>query len=683
MFSDQQCEIYQGKVLPADLGGVSSKVTYHQFYQNLDPVIARFFSIKDQGFIYGTALGAVFCRNSSQANLVQDLKLIAFDNEKVKYIEIVRSEEVSGILAIGNQGTIMMHYKFVDDSTVHLQQFNIQAPIYSLDKIQDFNYVVSNGIGKVSMMSFKFNQREVELELLPFQGLNQVSALRILDRITLEVLCDNGEYQRVKFNPEATSVGNNPEAIHVLIQDALKELALGETSLKEMEREEQELNDKLVSVNQTLYAIQSIDIRRKKGLGNSLQDTGFEFTLCPVVKPASIANTCLQPVTYLRACIKTSMFLQLEHWELSLDLFPFEVSTKDAGMTQYVPVVGFETHYEQHMERYSVWERDIPLDLNRCSLPLKATCTLIMISSEQKELRFPLAEMIVDDIHFAIPCTSDLIESIERRGLDEVTNRLNQSYQLLTLLDKTNPFARLLRKHPDSLHQKLLNYKQSSIRCIVDPSMTNEQYRSILANLLSEGRRMDEIKNMICHAEQAYFTLASFPASPIMLKLTKLSINEIDIVIQCAHTPALFKAEATLLLRLYHYYFCKEKDKEMNDSFFKMIKLLDNQIEQLRELYHQDKMEIDCNDKTLFGSIKEAVDLISNVNNQVSIGFFFNYVVFPVTTIALVGTIIRSQARPAKAHSHYMKGDHQTRQGWKQTNDGLSVQDVGRSGGGV
>jgi hypothetical protein len=56
-------------------------------------------------------------------------------------------------------------------------------------------------------------------------------------------------------------------------------------------------------------------------------------------------------------------------------------------------------------------------------------------------------------------------------------------------------------------------------------------------------------------------------------------------------------------------------------SFFKMIKLLDNQIEQLRELYHQDKMEIDYNDKTLFGSIKETVDLISSINDQVSIGF--------------------------------------------------------------
>ncbi|KAG1449697.1 hypothetical protein G6F56_008567 [Rhizopus delemar] len=64
-------------------------------------------------------------------------------------------------------------------------------------------------------------------------------------------------------------------------------------------------------------------------------------------------------------------------------------------------------------------------------------------------------------------------------------------------------------------------------------------------------------------------------------------------------------------------------------------------------------------------------------------GKFFNYVVFPVSTIALVGIIMRSQSKPAEAHSHFMKSDQQTRQGWKKANDGLSVQDVGRSGGGV
>jgi hypothetical protein len=50
---------------------------------------------------------------------------------------------------------------------------------------------------------------------------------------------------------------------------------------------------------------------------------------------------------------------------------------------------------------------------------------------------------------------------------------------------------------------------------------------------------------------------------------------------------------------------------------------------------------------------------------------FINYVLFPVTTVALLGTIIRNQARPSKAHT-------QTLNQWKKTNDGLGVNDVGR-----
>jgi hypothetical protein len=67
-------------------------------------------------------------------------------------------------------------------------------------------------------------------------------------------------------------------------------------------------------------------------------------------------------------------------------------------------------------------------------------------------------------------------------------------------------------------------------------------------------------------------------------------------------------------------------------------------------------------------------------------GKFINYVVFPVTTVALLGTIIRSQARPSKAHSELMRTDGPNGQAyrqWKKENDGLGVNDVGRSCGGV
>ncbi len=65
---------------------------------------------------------------------------------------------------------------------------------------------------------------------------------------------------------------------------------------------------------------------------------------------------------------------------------------------------------------------------------------------------------------------------------------------------------------------------------------------------------------------------------------------------------------------------------------------------------------------------------------------FINYVVFPVTTVALLGTIIRSQARPSKAHSQFIKMDGpsgQANRQWRKENGGLGVNDVGRSCGGV
>lgn len=67
-------------------------------------------------------------------------------------------------------------------------------------------------------------------------------------------------------------------------------------------------------------------------------------------------------------------------------------------------------------------------------------------------------------------------------------------------------------------------------------------------------------------------------------------------------------------------------------------------------------------------------------------GKFVNYVVFPVTAAAILGTIIRSHAKPSIAHSHIMKQEGSTRQGymkWRKINDGLGVNDVGRSCGGV
>ncbi|KAG1448103.1 hypothetical protein G6F46_011322 [Rhizopus delemar] len=403
------------------------------------------------------------------------------------YVELAQIEELCYLLAIGHLGTIMIYYKRFGEGTMNFRQFNIQFPVNLVDKIQDLNYAISTSVGKVSFLRFKLDQGDIILESKSFQHLTQISNLRVLDQSTLEVLTNAFEYQKIRYDLQTVSAENDPQIIRTLIKDALEELAISETALKQIEEEEEDLSRKLASVNQTLYAIQSINSKRKRGIPNSLEDTGFEFTLCPVVKSTSLANTCLQPTTYLRVCIKTTKFLQLENWYLALDLFSENNKT---GETKTLSVVGFESHYEQGLERYSVWERDVSIEPSQ--LPLKVTCTLVMCSSNEP-LRFPVAEMMVDDLHFAIPCNTDLIQSIQRRGLDDVSRELNESYTRQILLDKTGsyPFARFLRKQHSSQQiskRSFYNNKHVHIRCLIDPSMTDEQYRSILPNLLNEGR---------------------------------------------------------------------------------------------------------------------------------------------------------------------------------------------------
>lgn len=61
-------------------------------------------------------------------------------------------------------------------------------------------------------------------------------------------------------------------------------------------------------------------------------------------------------------------------------------------------------------------------------------------------------------------------------------------------------------------------------------------------------------------------------------------------------------------------------------------------------------------------------------------GKFISYILLPVTTVAVIGTAVRTQAKPSKAHTQYIKSDINQ---WIKHNDGLGVNDVGRSCGGV
>lgn len=370
------------------------------------------------------------------------------------------------------------------------------------------------------MLEFKYNKDDVELEStrvmcehIPLRRLRMRDAAEYTFDSLFDQQGKNIQMMTYKYDPTPVSIANNPDAISDLIQKTLDELKCRESALKSLDSAEQELNQRLSSTNRTLYALRSINSKRKSGFCNSLESTGFEFTMRSITKSESIANCSLHSTAYLRICIKTSKFLELENWDLELSLFPHKQSSDLLGKTKTVPVMGFETSYENGIERYSTWERDIEIDLEKVKLPLKVSATLIMsIDQDNPPLRFPISRMIVDDLHYAIPCSPDFVTSIERRGLEEVSQRLIYSYNKQKLYDKSGryPFARLLRsKSSDKLVRRcilcimvhlilsfkmtsksLFKYRNVHVRCLVDLHITDESYRTILSSVLNEGRTM-------------------------------------------------------------------------------------------------------------------------------------------------------------------------------------------------
>ncbi|KAI9357165.1 hypothetical protein BD770DRAFT_97830 [Pilaira anomala] len=439
------------------------------------------------------------------------------------------------------------------------------------------------------------------------------------------------------------SIANDPEGIRQLTKEALDDLKLSELELKELDRQEQKMSQRLASTNRTLYALQGIHKRRKQpGTCHSLENTGFEFTMRPVIKSESLANASFHASSYLRLCIKTTGFLGLEDWEIELDLRPYESSSTSVvvvGETRTLPVMGFETIYENGIERYSAWERDIELDLEKVKLPLEVSVCLTMgIEHDAPSLRFPVSKMVIDDLHFAIPCSADFITTVHRRGLEQVSHKLMKAYHKQVLYDKSNryPFARLLRSKSSSdltLFKSLFDYKNVHIRCLVDLHITNEGYQSILSRILNEGRTMDEMKSLLISAEQVLFTLAAFPGCPVIIELSRVSSTVIDFNIQCVYAPALFKVEAALLSRLLDQFIqvpsepSDEKEGLKYANFLKRMKVLEQSILNLQDDYQEkkDKMEIDEEPgaaDSLFKQLKSSVDLLLEIYNEEPIGQF-------------------------------------------------------------
>jgi hypothetical protein len=89
------------------------------------------------------------------------------------------------------------------------------------------------------------------------------------------------------------------------------------------------------------------------------------------------------------------------------------------------------------------------MDLNINVLPLKVTASLVMDSTDQNALLFPVSEMILDDLHFAMACTENMVSNIKKRGLEQISEMLESSFEKQKLSDRTNQYIleKVLKEH--------------------------------------------------------------------------------------------------------------------------------------------------------------------------------------------------------------------------------------------
>lgn len=624
-------------------------ITHYQFTKQLDPCLSKFFSLPALkfGIVFGTREGSVYIRDIA-AGLIKDVHIMSFEvSERSKFIDVLNmpalSDEDNTIIAFGDQGTIMVYSRASSDSSetnVSFKQFNIPGPIFSVEKIpQKASYLIISELGHISRLDFKCTAEGITMEsnaVIPAsEGVRKLKVYDSENNVFEAIYEHNGNavYDsecKYKLVPQA----NDQQEIRKAIEQALAQLKSSEAEIKKLDEDEQALNKKLMSVNKTLYALRNINTKRKRGIINSLESTGFEFSMRPITLKQSIANSSLHCSSFLRISIKTSRFLELEDWDLQLDFVPkASPSTSALRQTKSVSVMGFEPHFENGIERYAIWERDVEIDLNTITLPVEVSATLVMTVNEPEKppLLFPVSRIVVDDLHYAIPCTPDFITSIERRGLEDVSKRLMESFHKQKLHDKTGryPFARLLNFKTPTLQmtssERLFDYRKIHIKFTVDMHITNDSYRSILPRLLNEGRTMEDVKSILVNAEMALFTLAAFPGCPVIIKLVRASSTLIDMCVHCVYLPALFKVEATLLRRLYQDFLMPIVSGKQDNNFLKKLKSLEDAVIDIQEKYQNtiDDMDVD-GENTVTEQLKNAVDVLYSIHGEHPIGHLFH-----------------------------------------------------------
>ncbi|KAI9015334.1 hypothetical protein CLU79DRAFT_838208 [Phycomyces nitens] len=361
---------------------------------------------------------------------------------------------------------------------------------------------------------------------------------------------------------------SDPHNLREAIRETLKQLSDCEDLSKKLDEEHQNVNEKLKEINATLFSLQGIKQRKETS-------ERFECEVKPILISRPVKEMVFSDIG-LRIRLKVPLSMSWKNWQLHINLndqrpLSQEMISVERGIQESVQGKTLSTSL-LGLDKLREWEHDILIPTKSLSFPLEVTTSLSYSSMNQflpAEQRTEASPSNNDDLHFAVPCSSRMVSSIESFGLWSVTERLQPVYDSYCLLSKSGEFlaARLdaycLLSNDIKDATKKQNLKipedNTEIHFKVISNDTEDSdiaYRKILYCLLQEGRNEMTMKEILYGAEKAVFTLAQYPSFPVEIVLSKnpahTDNNNLGVIlkIKCHSSYVLFKVEAALLARI-------------------------------------------------------------------------------------------------------------------------------------
>ncbi|KAI9493204.1 hypothetical protein BDB00DRAFT_788068 [Zychaea mexicana] len=519
------------------------------------------------------------------------------NNKRIRLLQNLRWEGTVQLFIVS--GNRLMFQEFFVPGTINDAAFINNAILVSL---KDNGQVYYIDFGFKSSSATTASNNAVPLQLVRLADLdNQVVQVHVGKKFEkngtiLEVLKNDHTMVtvRTRFKKVQRNVNQSAEHLEQAIQEVLEELTQLEKQQKEIEAYAETLNAKLTSVNRTIYALQRIKAQKQRMKED--ERSPFQCDVQPLVIPSSSQHYTGRASCALRIRIHTSMDLDWDKWYLRADISnqptvlqeninkELNTPSSEDGLTMLMPLAGLSDNH--------IWERDIPIDIERLFLPTHVNLSLSTCidtdqvgpsrnsssSTEGKPFMFHLSEVTLDDLHFVTPCPDAVLKSLEKDGIFETSAQLWNEYKHRKLLDNTNryPLARLEKYHEQENNSWIRNDMDKTeirLEVAVKPELMtwDETYQRIIGTFLKEGHTLEEMQKIMQNQEQAVFTLAAYPESPVIVSLSKVmqssssssasmmswtSSNKVlaILTVQCVHPVVLLKTEAALLTRLQYLF---------------------------------------------------------------------------------------------------------------------------------